>query len=80
MITKTLYKKTGAYSYSLTPEGEPSGFIRLIPGDGKWLSDGTQIVSAIDIVESDVGKWVEVDAPPEEIDPESIIAEMEQLI
>ena len=80
MIQMTLYKKQGAYSYSLVQDADavPSGLIRLVADDGKWLTNGVDTVSAIDVVSAD--GWTEVDAPPEEADPESIIAEMEGLI
>lgn len=80
MIQMTLYKKAGAYSYSLVQDADavPSGLIRLVADDGKWLTNGVDTVSAIDVVSAD--GWTEVDAPPADTDPESIIAEMEGLL
>ena len=82
MIQMTLYKKAGAYSYSLVQDAGaiPSGLIRLVADDGKWLTNGVDTVSAIDVVSAD--GWTEVDAPPEptDTDPKQVIAEMEGLI
>jgi hypothetical protein len=48
-----------------------------VPDEGKWLTNGTDMVSAIDIVAADAGLWTEVDAPPEPQDPEAVITELE---
>ena len=82
MIQMTLYKKAGAYSYSLVADADavPSGLIRLVADDGKWLTNGVDTVTAIDVVSAD--GWTEVDAPPEpaDTDPEQVIAEMEAVL
>lgn len=80
MIQMTLYKKQGAYSYSPVQDADaiPSGLIRLVADEGKWLTNGVDTVSAIDVVSAD--GWTEIDAPPEPADPEQVIEELEKLI
>lgn len=74
----TLYKGDG-YSYAL--EGtEPTGLVRLVADEGKLLTNGTDEVVAIDIDPSEQALWSEVDAPPEPMDEDAMLDELEVLL
>jgi hypothetical protein len=82
MLIKTLYRKSGAYSYSLTQDAGAieSGLVRLIADEGMALTNGADTASAIDVTESDAMVWTEIPLPPADTDPESVVAELEGLL
>lgn len=71
MNTITLYTGGGV---SLSPQAAEdrrvSDYVRLVADEDRGITDGTHVVTCIDVLAVDVGAWTDCDAPPEE--PEEV--------
>ena len=69
MTTKTIYRyiasdgKQGVDTPFIIPGATAIQRLRLIADGGKGITDGTQIVTVIDIDAADKDKWSDCDAP-----------------
>jgi hypothetical protein len=70
MTKRTVYRYTGENGVVISPVKLPNAqgveMVRLLADTGKVLTDGTQQTTCIDVLPSEVSKWVEIDAPPAE--------------
>lgn len=70
MQTKTIYRYTATDGkqgvdtpFQIQGASDYTERLRLIADDGKGITDGTQVVTCIDIDASDKVKWTDCEAP-----------------
>ena len=67
MIQKPLYTGNGVSLSPVWAEGRTeSRYVRLIADEDRAITNGETVTVCVDVLKSDVDKWVDCELPPEE--------------
>lgn len=68
MTTVTLYTGGGVSRSPQNADGRRvSDYVRLVADDGRGITDGTAVVTCIDVKKADAANWADCDAPTEQL-------------